>query len=102
MVKWKKVSKSFEWKIESEIRRKLRTFETLELPLLQEHGFDLTTNGKHPTTNSKASNDKEIQHNLNQNVREMGSAGFEPATSSARGWHHTKLDNDPCFLTLIW
>ncbi len=26
---------------------------------------------------------------------EMGSAGFEPATSSARGWHHTKLDNDP-------
>jgi hypothetical protein len=25
----------------------------------------------------------------------MGSAGFEPAVSSARGWHHTKLDNDP-------
>jgi hypothetical protein len=25
----------------------------------------------------------------------MGSAGFEPATSSAQGWHHTKLDNDP-------
>jgi hypothetical protein len=25
----------------------------------------------------------------------MGSAGFEPAISSARGWHHTKLDNDP-------
>ena len=102
MVKWKKVSNSFEWKIKSEFRRKLRTFETLELPLLQEHAFDLTTNGKHPTTNSKASNDKEIQHNLNQNVREMGSAGFEPATSSARGWHPAKLDNDPYFLTLIW
>jgi hypothetical protein len=27
----------------------------------------------------------------------MGSAGFEPAASSARGWHHTKLDNDPSF-----
>jgi hypothetical protein len=25
----------------------------------------------------------------------MGSAGFEPTTSSARGWHHTKLDYDP-------
>jgi hypothetical protein len=25
----------------------------------------------------------------------MGSAGFEPANSSAQGWHHTKLDNDP-------
>jgi hypothetical protein len=25
----------------------------------------------------------------------MGSAGFEPANSSARGWHHTMLDNDP-------
>jgi hypothetical protein len=24
-----------------------------------------------------------------------GSAGFEPAISSARGWHHTMLDNDP-------
>jgi hypothetical protein len=25
----------------------------------------------------------------------MGPAGFEPAISSARGWHHTKLDNGP-------
>ena len=25
----------------------------------------------------------------------MGPAGFEPATSSARGWHPTKLDNGP-------
>ena len=25
----------------------------------------------------------------------MGSAGFEPAASSAQGWHHTKLDKDP-------
>ena len=28
-------------------------------------------------------------------VRGMGPAGFEPATSSARGWHPTKLDNGP-------
>ena len=27
----------------------------------------------------------------------MGSAGFEPTTSSARGWHPTKLDYDPSF-----
>lgn len=25
----------------------------------------------------------------------MGSAGFEPTTSSAQGWHPTKLDYDP-------
>jgi hypothetical protein len=35
----------------------------------------------------------------------MGSAGFEPAASSAQGWHHTMLDNDPsrvlCFLNLL-
>jgi hypothetical protein len=30
----------------------------------------------------------------------MGSAGFEPANSSAQGWHHTKLDNDPSFILL--
>ncbi len=28
-------------------------------------------------------------------MRHMGPAGFEPATSSARGWHPTKLDNGP-------
>jgi hypothetical protein len=32
---------------------------------------------------------------LNLVLQNMGSAGFEPANSSARGWHHTKLDNDP-------
>lgn len=47
----KQVSKSFEWKMKSQIRRKLRTFETLELPLLQNHGFDLTTNSKSATSN---------------------------------------------------
>ena len=31
----------------------------------------------------------------------MGSAGFEPATSSAQGWHHTKLDNDPMSRTVL-
>jgi hypothetical protein len=30
-------------------------------------------------------------------VKIVGSAGFEPAASSAQGWHHTKLDNDPSF-----
>jgi hypothetical protein len=30
----------------------------------------------------------------------MGSAGFEPANSSAQGWHHTKLDNDPFVPTI--
>ena len=33
---------------------------------------------------------------------EMGSAGFEPATSSARGWHHTKLDYDPIIKMMLF
>src|SRR2546422_5452720 len=33
------VSKAFEYRIRSDIRRKLRIFETLELPLLQERRF---------------------------------------------------------------
>ena len=49
----KQVSKSFEWKMKSEIRRKLLTFESLELPLLQSRGFYLTANGKALTTDGK-------------------------------------------------
>jgi hypothetical protein len=30
----------------------------------------------------------------------LGPAGFEPTISSARGWHHTKLDNDPSDLQI--
>ncbi len=30
-----------------------------------------------------------------QVLERMGPAGFEPATSSARGWHPAKLDNGP-------
>jgi hypothetical protein len=36
--------------------------------------------------------DEPATHNL---PRVMGPAGFEPATSSARGWHPTMLDNGP-------
>ena len=32
----------------------------------------------------------------------VGSAGFEPATSSARGWHHTKLDYDPIIYMILF
>lgn len=28
----------------------------------------------------------------------MGPAGFEPTTSSAQGWHPTKLDYDPLLI----
>src|SRR2546426_9368238 len=38
------VSKAFEYRIRSDIRRKLRIFETLELPLLQERRFQLSAN----------------------------------------------------------
>ena len=61
----KQVSESFEWKIKSEIKRKLRILETLELPLLREHEFRITTDGKHLTANSRAGNLAEIQENQN-------------------------------------
>jgi hypothetical protein len=35
-------------------------------------------------------------------LKSVGSAGFEPAVSSARGWYHTKLDYDPIILLLLF
>jgi hypothetical protein len=39
---------------------------------------------------------------LHQEYSYMGPAGFEPATSSARGWHPAKLDNGPPELHGVW
>ena len=75
----KQVSKSFEWKIKSDIKRKLATFESLELPLLQTHGFHLTTNCKELTANSKVTNLKNnqcseahLERNMRYNRKWMG------------------------------
>jgi hypothetical protein len=38
---------------------------------------------------------KITQDSTRSTLEQVGSAGFEPAASSAQGWHHTKLDNDP-------
>jgi hypothetical protein len=35
---------------------------------------------------------------LSEQSLKMGSAGFEPTTSSAQGWHPTMLDNDPFYI----
>ena len=35
------VSKGYEYRIKSNIKRKLKTFQQLELPLLQRHGYTL-------------------------------------------------------------
>jgi hypothetical protein len=35
------VSKGYEYRIKSDIKRKLKTFQQLELPLLQKHGYML-------------------------------------------------------------
>ena len=35
------VSKGYEYRIKSDIKRKLKTFQRLELPLLQKHGYTL-------------------------------------------------------------
>ena len=49
----KNVSKAYEYKLKSEINRKLRTFISLEYPLLAERGFSLTISSKDLTISSK-------------------------------------------------
>ena len=62
------VSKSFEYKLRSGIRRKVQTLTELEIPLLMKEGYlsgcvDLTTGGKDLTANGK--DDKWMGRDLN-------------------------------------
>jgi hypothetical protein len=53
------VSKGYEYRIKSDIKRKLKTFQQLELPLLQKHGYtldllSLTANPQNLSANPQA------------------------------------------------
>jgi hypothetical protein len=56
------------------------------------HSFD------HSVSPTKIMNQSAIVYATTRKM--VGSAGFEPAASSAQGWHHTKLDNDPFSFSL--
>jgi hypothetical protein len=60
------ISNSHQYKIKSEIRKKLKVFVTLELPLLEKTGIlsdNLTLFGKNLTTFSKANNPTNASNN---------------------------------------
>ena len=92
------ISKSYEYKMKSSIRRKWQTFVNLELPLLQKSGIisdDLTVFGKDLTTYSKV--DNPINYSNNENCAQKWWAGrdLNPRTPPCQGGILTKLDHRP-------
>ena len=76
------ISKSYQYKMKSTIRRKWQTFLNLEFPLLQKSGIisgDLTVFGKDLTTFSNT--DNPINSSSNDNCAQImvGREGFEPS-----------------------
>lgn len=81
----KEVSKGYEYFLRSTIRKKLKTFKELELPLLEKKGFienqspDLSANSNVLSANAKVENNDNLLTSITRGVR---SAGFEPAIPS--------------------
>ena len=76
------VSKSYGYKMKSEIRNKLKILKNLELPILQKSGIfsnDLTAFGKGLTIYSKAENCANPSNPLIQSQIMVGRKGFEPS-----------------------
>jgi hypothetical protein len=69
----KSVSRRYESKIKSDIRKKLKTFETLELPLLLAHGFQVTANRSCVTANCNM-HEKETTEQIGNDI--MRSSGW--------------------------
>ena len=76
------ISVSHEYKIKSQIRKKLRILSSLELPLLEKIGIfsdDLTIFGKNLTTYSKVDNSFNSSNTENCAQNMVGREGFEPS-----------------------
>ena len=76
------LSKSYEYKMKSDIRRKLKILSNLEIPLIQKSGLfkdDLTVFGKDLTTNSKVDNPINYSNTENCAQNMVGREGFEPS-----------------------
>ncbi len=81
-----KVSKSYEYRIRSDIRKKIKTFTELELPLLIErrimNRIDLSKYTQNLRTNPQINNqDISINSSINQipSQNMVGRKGFEPS-----------------------
>ena len=81
-----KISKAYEYRIKSDIKRKLKAFTELEVPLLIEKGFlnnfDLSKYNQNLRTNPQSSDQKVTTSTSNiencaQNM--VGREGFEPS-----------------------
>jgi hypothetical protein len=76
------ISKSYQYKMKSTIRRKWQTFLNLEFPLLQKSGIisgDLTVYGKDITTFSNTDNPIKSSNNEICAQNMVGRKGFEPS-----------------------
>jgi hypothetical protein len=76
------ISKSYQYKMKSSIRRKWRTFVNLELPLLQRSGIildNLTIFSKDLTVFSKVENSVKPSNPEIQSQNMVGREGFEPS-----------------------
>jgi hypothetical protein len=67
------ISKVYEYRIKSDIKKKLQTFQQIELPLLMEKGFIFPSNNNHLSVYTQ---------NLSANLQlhESTKEGFDPGT----------------------
>ena len=78
----KSISKSHEYKIKSEIRKKLKILTNLEFPVIQKSGLfseDLTEFSKYLTAFSKVDNSINSSNIQNCAQNMVGREGFEPS-----------------------
>ena len=74
------VSNGYERKMKSDIRRKIRIFNELELPLLLKSGFiSATANCNNVTTNCNMNHQSHLSDNRIQSQNIVGREGFEPS-----------------------
>ena len=95
------ISKSYGYKMKSEIRRKLRIFGNLEFPLIQKSGIfseDLTAFGKNLTVNGKVNNSISSLNNEIPSQIWWAERDLNPRTPPCQGGILTKLDHRPLAL----
>jgi hypothetical protein len=97
-----KVSKPYEYRIKSDIKKKIKTFTELELPLLIQKGifsnFHLIKFTQNLMTNPQVNNQNVSINSLNfENCAQIWWAGrdLNPRTPPCQGGILTKLDHRP-------